>query len=191
MIERLRGTLVSHRPDRVLVEVGGVGYSVSVPTSTARDLPGVGEEVVLHTHLHVREDAMVLYGFSDESALDMFRLLLGAPGVGPKVALAMISSLSTEEINRIILSEDADGLTVVPGIGKRSAQKIILELKPKLAGLDVAVVGSAGVTQHVRDALEGLGYTTAEIRDVVGSLPHNETTEEQIRQALRLLGGSV
>jgi Holliday junction DNA helicase RuvA len=191
MIERLRGTLVSQRPDRVLVEVGGVGYSVSVPTSTARDLPGVGEEVVLHTHLHVREDAMVLYGFADESALDMFRLLLGAPGVGPKVALAMISSLSTDEINRIILSEDADGLTVVPGIGKRSAQKIILELKPKLAGLDAAVVGSASITQHVRDALEGLGYTTAEIRDVVGSLPHNETTEEQIRQALRMLGGSV
>ena len=145
----------------------------------------------MHTHLHVREDAMVLYGFADESALDMFRLLLGAPGVGPKVALAMISSLSTDEIHRIILSEDADGLTVVPGIGKRSAQKIILELKPKLAGLDVAVVGSTGVTQHVRDALEGLGYTTAEIRDVVGSLPHNETTEEQIRQALRMLGGSV
>lgn len=191
MIERLRGTLVSRRLDRVLVEVGGVGYSVSVPTSTARDLPGVGEEVVLHTHLHVREDAMVLYGFADESALDMFRLLLGAPGVGPKVALAMISSLSTDEIHRIILSEDADGLTVVPGIGKRSAQKIILELKPKLAGLDVAVVGATGVTQHVRDALEGLGYTTAEIRDVVGSLPHNETTEEQIRQALRMLGGSV
>ena len=191
MIERLRGTLVSRRPDRILVEVGGVGYSVSVPTSTARDLPGVGEEVVLHTHLHVREDAMVLYGFGDESTLDMFRLLLGAPGVGPKVALAMISSLSTDEINRIILSEDADGLTVVPGIGKRSAQKIILELKPKLAGLDVAVVGSVGVTQHVRDALEGLGYTTAEIRDVVGSLPHNETTEEQIRQALRMLGGGA
>ncbi len=191
MIERLRGTLVSRRLDRVLVEVGGVGYSVAVPTSTARDLPGVGEEVVLHTHLHVREDAMVLYGFADESALDMFRLLLGAPGVGPKVALAMISSLSTDEIHRIILSEDADGLTVVPGIGKRSAQKIILELKPKLAGLDVAIVGATGVTQHVRDALEGLGYTTAEIRDVVGSLPHNETTEEQIRQALRMLGGSV
>ncbi|MDH3193761.1 MAG: Holliday junction branch migration protein RuvA [Acidimicrobiia bacterium] len=189
MIERLRGTLVSRRPDRVLVEVGGVGYSVSVPTSTARDLPGVGEEVVLHTHLHVREDAMVLYGFGDESTLDMFRLLLGAPGVGPKVALAMISSLSTDEINRIILSEDADAMTVVPGIGKRSAQKIILELKPKLAGLDVTVVGSAGVTQHVRDALEGLGYTTAEIRDVVGSLPHDETTEQQIRQALRMLGG--
>ncbi len=191
MIERLRGTLVSRRPDRVLVEVGGVGYSVSVPTSTARDLPGVGEEVVLHTHLHVREDAMVLYGFADESALDMFRLLLGAPGVGPKVALAMISSLSTDEIHRIILSEDADGLTVVPGIGKRSAQKIILELKPKLAGLDVAVVGSTGATQHVRDALEGLGYTSAEIREVMGSLPHNETTEAQIRQALRMLGGSV
>ena len=82
-------------------------------------------------------------------------------------------------------------MTVVPGIGKRSAQKIILELKPKLAGLDVAVVGSASVTQHVRDALEGLGYTTAEIRDVVGSLPHNETTEEQIRQALRMLGGGA
>lgn len=191
MIERLRGTLVGRRIDRVLVEVGGVGYSVSVPTSTARDLPGVGEEVVLHTHLHVREDAMVLYGFADESALDMFRLLLGAPGVGPKVALAMISSLTTDEINRIILSEDADGLTVVPGIGKRSAQKIILELKPKLAGLDVAVVGSAGTTQHVRDALEGLGYTTAEIREVVGSLPHNATTEEQIRQALRMLGGGA
>ncbi len=191
MIERLRGTLISRRPDRVVIDVSGVGYSVSVPTSTARDLPGVGEEVVLHTHLHVREDAMVLYGFDDESALDMFRLLLGAPGVGPKVALAMVSSLDTDEIHRIILSEDADGLTVVPGIGKRSAQKIILELKPKLAGMEVAVVGSSGATQHVRDALEGLGYTTAEIREVIGSLPHDETTEEQIRQALRMLGGGA
>lgn len=188
MIERLRGTLVGRRLDRVIIDVAGVGYSVYVPTSTTRDLPGVGEEVVLHTHLYVREDAMVLYGFDEESALEMFRLLLGAPGVGPKVALAMISSLSVADIQRIILSEDADGLTVVPGIGKRSAQKIILELKPKLAGLDVAIVGVAGASQHVRDALEGLGYTPAEIREVVGSLSHDETTEEQIRQALRMLG---
>lgn len=191
MIERLRGTLVDRRPDRVVIDVAGVGYAVAVPTSTARDLPGIGEEMVLHTHLYVREDAMVLYGFADESALEMFRLLLGAPGVGPKVALAMISSLSVEELQRIILSEDVDALCVVPGIGKRSAQKIILELKPKLAGLDVASVGTPGGAQHVREALEGLGYTSAEIRDVAGDLPQGETVEEQLRYALRRLGGGA
>ena len=189
MIERLRGTLVDRRPDRVVIDVAGVGYAVAVPTSTARDLPGIGEEMVLHTHLYVREAAMVLYGFADETALETFRLLLGAPGVGPKVALAMISALSVEELQRVILSEDVDGLCVVPGIGKRSAQKIILELKPKLAGLDVVSLGAPGSTQHVREALEGLGYTTAEIRDVAGDLPQGETVEEQLRHALRRLGG--
>ena len=191
MIERLRGTLVDRRTDRVVIDVTGVGYAVAVPTSTSRNLPGIGEEMVLHTHLYVREDAMVLYGFADESALEMFRLLLGAPGVGPKVALAMISSLSVEELQRIILSEDVDALCVVPGIGKRSAQKIILELKPKLAGLDVASVGNPGGAQHVREALEGLGYTSAEIRDVAGDLPQEETVEEQLRYALRRLGGGA
>lgn len=188
MIERLRGTLVDRRSDRIVVDVGGVGYAVFVPTTIA--LPQVGEPVVLHTHLHVREDAMVLFGFGSDEALEMFRLLLGAPGVGPKVALAVLSTLSTGDVQRIILSEDVDGLCLVPGIGKRSAQKIVLELKPKLAGLEVLSVGGGGSSSQLREALEGLGYTAAEIRDVAGDLPHDEPIEEQIRQALRRLGGT-
>lgn len=191
MIERLRGTIAARSIDRVLVDVGGVGYAVMVPTSTLHALPGLGEEAVVHTHLHVREDAMVLYGFSDESGVDMFRLLLAAPGVGPKVALAVLSALTVDEIHRVILTEDVDGLCVVPGIGKRSAQKIILELAPKLADVEIASVGASGTSQHIREALEGLGYTSAEIGDVVGSLPHNETVEVQLRQALRMLGGGA
>lgn len=189
MIGRLRGTMVAKRPDGVVVEVGGVGYELSVTVRDLAELPGVGEEIVLHTHLHVREDAMVLFGFSTDRGRDFFRVVLTAPGVGPKLALAMLSTLDVDELHGAIVGEDIDALTVVPGIGKRSAQKMILELKPKLVDMPVgSVAGASSARPQVRDALEGLGYTANEIRTAMESVDGTLPVAEQIRSALQVLG---
>ncbi len=187
MIGRLRGILVSRRGDVVCVEVGGVGYEVTMTPRGVASLPGVGEEVVVHIHTHVREDGMSLYGFGSEPDRDLFRILLGAGGVGPKLAMAISGTMSHEEIVRAIVTEDPESLTVVPGVGKRGAQKIVLELAPKLAGIDVDVVGSP-TTVTVRQALEGLGYTTEEINGVISELDPSSSIETQIKTALRALG---
>jgi Holliday junction DNA helicase RuvA len=188
MIGRLRGTLVSLRATGVVLEVAGVGYEVVVTPRTVSELPTVGEEVVLHTHLVVREDAMLVHGFGSEVERDLFRVLLGASGVGPKVAMATLGALQPDEFRRAIIAEDVDTLTLVPGIGKRGAQKMVLELKPKLAAVEVdSVVGTSSVAQ-VRDALEGLGYQAAEIRDVMADIDGEAPVSEQLRQALRSLG---
>ena len=188
MIGRLRGTLVSLRATGILLDVSGVGYEVVVTPRTIADLPGIGEEVVLHTHLVVREDAMVLHGFGREAERDLFRVLLGASGIGPKVAMAALGALQPEELRRAIAAEDVDALTTVPGIGKRGAQKMVLELKPKLTTTDAdSVVGTSTVAQ-VRDALEGLGYQGAEIREVMADIETDAPVAEQLRQALRSLG---
>jgi len=142
---------------------------------------------VVHIHTHVREDEMSLFGFGSEPDRDLFRILLGAGGVGPKLAMAISGTMSHEEIVRSIATEDADALTVVPGVGKRGAQRIVLELAPKLAGIDADVVGSPS-TITVRQALEGLGYTTEEINGVMGELDPGATIEVQIKTALRALG---
>jgi Holliday junction DNA helicase RuvA len=187
MIGRLRGMLVSRRGDVACIEVGGVGYEVTMTPRGLGALPGLGEEVVVHTHTHVREDEMSLYGFGAEPDRDLFRVLLGAGGVGPRVAMAILGSMTHHEIVRAIVTEDADALTVVPGVGKRGAQKIVLELAPKLAGVDAEVVGSPS-TITVRQALEGLGYSTEEINGVMGELDPGSAIEEQIKTALRALG---
>jgi Holliday junction DNA helicase RuvA len=187
MIGRLRGVLVSRRGEVVCIEVGGVGYEVTMTPRAVGTLPGVGEEVVVHTHTHVREDEMSLYGFGSEPDRDLFRVLLGAGGVGPKLAMAISGAMTHQEIVRAIITEDADALTVVPGVGKRGAQRIVLELAPKLAGIDAEVVGSPGVLT-VRQALESLGYSTEEINGVMGELDPEATIEMQIRTALRALG---
>jgi Holliday junction DNA helicase RuvA len=150
-------------------------------------LPGVGEEVVVHTHTHVREDEMSLYGFEAEADRDLFRILLGAGGVGPKLAMAILGSMTHQEVVRAIVTEDSDALTVVPGVGKRGAQKIVLELAPKLAGVDAEMASSTS-TVTVRQALEGLGYTSEEINAVIGELDPESSIETQIKTALRALG---
>lgn len=188
MIGRLRGTLVSLRATGVVLDVGGVGYEVFVTPRTVADLPSVGEEVVLHTHLVVREDAMLLHGFGGEAERDLFRVLLSASGIGPKVAMATLGALQPEQLRRAIAAEDVDTLTTVPGIGKRGAQKMVLELKPKITAADAdTVVGTSTVAQ-VRDALEGLGYQAAEIREVMNGIEDEAPVAEQLRQALRSLG---
>ena len=187
MIGRLRGTLVSRRGEVACVEVGGVGYEVTMTPRSLAGLPGVGEEVVVHTHTHVREDEMSLYGFEAETDRDLFRVLLGAGGVGPKLAMSILGSMSHQEVVRAIVTEDADALTVVPGVGKRGAQKIVLELAPKLAGVDPELVTSTSIVT-VRQALEGLGYTSEEINAVIGELDPETSIEIQIKTALRALG---
>ena len=189
MIGRLRGALVGKRLDGVIVDVQGVGYELSVTARDLAELPGIGEDIVLHTHLHVREDAMVLFGFSTERGRDFFRTVLTAPGVGPKLALAMLSTLDADELHAAIVGEDVDGLTAIPGIGKRSAQKIVLELKPKFADLPAGPPTAGGPARpQVREALETLGYTSAEIRDAMGDVDGSLTVAEQIRAALQQLG---
>lgn len=187
MIGRLRGMLVARRETSVTVDVNGVGYEAQMTPRDMGSLPGIGEEVVVHTHTHVREDDLSLFGFAHEGDRDMFRTLLGASGVGPKVALAMLGSLASEEIVRAILSEDADALTVAPGVGKRGAQKIVLELAPKFAGREIDLTPISDLAT-VRQALEGLGYSTTEINEVIAELDPGDPLDVQIKAALQSLG---
>lgn len=191
MIGRLRGTIVARRNEGVTLEVGGVGYEIAVTPQTLSSLPGLGEQMVLHAHLHVREDAMTLYGFMDEAGRDMFRLLLATSGIGPKVAMAILASMRVEELHRAVTGEDIDALTVVPGIGKRSAQRILLDLKPKLVDADVVSLGGDTGSGRIREALEGLGYAAAEIREIIPEIPTDAPLEQQLRTALKALGRQV
>jgi len=188
MIGRLRGVIGMKHGERILIDVGGVGYEVMVTAQALVDLPTAGEEGVLHTHLHVREDQMALFGFITQEQRDLFRILLGVSGVGPKVALAILGTLSTDELRRAVLAEDAAALTMVPGIGKRSAQKLMLELRPKLELPDAEVISGGGTAVEVRQALDGLGYQAAEIREAMRELPPDLPVEELLRLSLQELG---
>lgn len=189
MIGRLRGIVAGKDVARAVVDVGGVGYEVAMSPRGLGDLPPIGEEAVVHTHLHVREDLLALYGFATEDERDLFRVLLGASGVGPKLALAILGTLAPAELRRAILTEDTDALAEVPGIGKRSAQKLVLDLRARLALPDAEIVaGSTSAVAEARLALEGLGYQAAEIREVLDGSAPDGTVEELVRDALRRLG---
>lgn len=173
--------------DRVLLEVGGVGYDIAVTPSTLADLPGVAQAAVLHTHLHVREDLLALYGFATADERDVFQILIGVSGVGPKLALAILATFRPDELRNVVLTEDVAALTGVPGIGQRSAQKLLLELRPKLDVPDTPLQAGSALGE-VREALETLGYQSAEIRDVLREVPADGTVEDSLRQALQELG---
>lgn len=179
--------LVSNRGESITVDVAGIGYEVRMTPRDASSIPGIGEEIVVHTHTHVREDEISLYGFAAEADRELFRVLLTASGVGPKLGMALLASLSAPEIILAITKEDPDALTVAPGVGKRGAQKLVLELAPKLAGREVEIVGGGDMVD-VRSALEGLGYSTAEINSVVGDIDPADSLDKQIRTALQSLG---
>lgn len=186
MIGRLRGRVAAVEGERVVLDVGGIGYEINVSPKTVAGLGQVGDEALVFTHLHVREDALVLFGFPTVADRELFRVLLAAQGVGPKVALAMLGVFSADALTRAVAAEDVDALTQVPGIGKRTAQKIVLDLKPRLADLEADVVDGGGA--QVRQALEQLGYTAAEIRDAVAGIEPSLPIAEQIRAALKALG---
>lgn len=187
MIGRLRGTIVDRGRETIVLEVGSVGYLVSVTPRTLSDLPGVGEEVVLHTHLHVREDQLALFGFGTTGDKELFGMLLGVSGVGPKVAMSILATMTYEQLGAAVASDDIPALTAVPGIGKRSAQKLLLELKPKMDLLeDVSTV--TGPMGEVREALERLGYGADEIRGTLADMPNDLPIEDLLKRSLQQLG---
>lgn len=193
MIGRLRGTLV-HRSVKgeVMLDVGGVGYRISVSPATILDLGPVGNEVVVHTHMHVREDALTLYGFATADARDCFESLLGAHGVGPGLALAILSTHGPDELRRVVMEGDLDSLTLVPGVGRKTAARLLLELKSRLdvpeGDLVPAAAGSARA--EVREALAALGYQPEEVRRAMGDLPAEGDVRALVRTALQTLGAS-
>ena len=197
MIGRLTGLLARKEPPSLLLDVNGVGYELDAPMSTFYDLPAIGEKVVLYTHLVVREDAQLLYGFSRESQRQLFRSLLKVNGVGPRVALAVLSGLSESELLTCLAHEDIARLTKVPGIGRKTAERLIVELRDKV---DLTAAPAAGAARPVTvpadpvseavSALIALGYKPAEASRAVGSVPgEGLRSEDLIRQALKGLAG--
>lgn len=190
MIGRLTGTLLEKQPPQVLLDVGGVGYEVDVPMSSFYNLPAIGERVTLVTHFVVREDAQQLYGFLSQKERVAFRELIRISGVGPKLALSVLSGMSADELAQCIVLQDAAQLTRVPGIGKKTAERLLLELKGRLADALPQVGGfsaSAGVAHDALGALLALGYSDKEALQALKQLPEGLSLEESIRQALKLL----
>jgi holliday junction DNA helicase RuvA len=196
VIGSLRGTLVDRpAPGEVIVEVAGVGYRASVPTSLLATLGNSGSQVFLHVHTHVREDAIVLYGFAHADERRCFEALLGAHGVGPSLALAILSSMSPAALSTAVLEDDVDMLCTVPGVGKKTAARLLLELKARLdlPSLDGSsgsgpVVGTPEA--EARAALTELGYGPDEIRAVLDGADATGSVEELVRTALRELARS-
>lgn len=201
MIGSLRGTLVERGLDgAVLVEVAGVGYRVLVPPAAVPALGDPGTEVVLHTHLAVREDALTLYGFATGDERGCFEALIGAHGVGPSLALAVLSVHGPDELRRAVADDDAAALCLVPGVGRKTAARLVLELKDRLGVTGPALVGAASVLAapagrgsvpspraDVRDALTALGYGPDEVAAAVRDLPDGDDAGQLLRAALAKL----
>ena len=186
MITRLRGKPVARRPDGLVLDVSGVGYLVAATPAALRRADGV-EEVSLETYLHVREDALQLYGFADAAERELFEHLLSVTGVGPKVALAIVSGSSPDELRRAIVLEDTARFEAIPGIGKKTAQRVVLELKEKIGSAAVAPEPRGEVGGHLaaRDALVELGYSVIEAERALADVDSGLPPEERVRQALR------
>jgi Holliday junction DNA helicase RuvA len=190
MIGRLSGVLVSKAPPQVLIDVAGVGYEVDVPMSTFYDLPPAGDRVVLLTHMVVREDAQLLYGFLTESERGAFRELIRISGIGPRMALAVLSGLSVADLAQAITLQESGRLIKVPGIGKKTAERLLLELKGKFGPTLEGVGGAAAPSDHAGDilrALLSLGYSEREATIAAKQLPPDASVSDGIKQALKLL----
>ena len=190
MIGRLSGVLLEKNPPQVLVEVQGVAYEVDVPMSTFYNLPQMGERVVLFTHLVVREDAHLLYGFGSDNERRAFRQLLKISGVGARIALAVLSGLSVAELAQAVTLQETGRLTKIPGIGKKTAERLLLELKDKLGvdlGTAVGVNRAPPASADITHALLALGYSDREAVAAVKQLPEGLAVADGIRQALKLL----
>jgi Holliday junction DNA helicase RuvA len=194
MIYRLRGTLVEKDTEGVVVEAGGVGYRASASLRTLRSLPSLGEECVIHTRMVVREDAMLLFGFATKEERTTFDALIGVSKVGPKLALAVLSAMSPAEVAEAVARGDVLKFASVPGLGRKSADRLVLELK----GKDIAVFtpepslsgnGGGGPYMEAREALTGLGYSLEEAEKALGAIPPQDTVEKYIKEALRRIGG--
>lgn len=189
MIGRLTGRLIEKSPPTVVVEAGGVGYEVDVPMSTFYLLPATGQEVKLFTHLAIREDAHLLFGFASEAERQVFRQLLKITGIGARTALSLLSGMSVDELYAAVSQQDGARLTRVPGIGKKTAERLLLELKDKLAVVSgtAAAGGPAASGSDSLNALLALGYSEKEARAALAKLEPGLAVQDAIRQALRLL----
>ncbi|MEO1767434.1 Holliday junction branch migration protein RuvA [Thiobacter aerophilum] len=190
MIGRITGMLLEKRPPQIVVDVNGVGYELDVPMSTFYNLPASGERVSLYTHLLVREDAHLLYGFASEEERETFRQLIKVSGIGAKTALAVLSGLSVAELLDAVARQESARIVKVPGIGKKTAERLLLELKDKLAPVAITVPAaarSAGSENDVVNALLALGYNPKEATWAVQQLPKDVSVSDGIRQALKLL----
>lgn len=192
----LKGTLIEKNPEFVILEVGGIGYQITLPVSLSSELPPPGEELLLYTYLYVREDGVNLYGFLSSETRRIFSLALGVTGIGPRVALSITGTMSPLEFTHAVLAEDHAQLTKIPGIGPKTARRLVLELKEKLRGLAPELRGtdiSPGVTgsnwQEAIGALVVLGYTLEEARPAVEAVAEvGDGLEELVKKALRYLG---
>ncbi len=189
MIARLHGTLLERQPPLVLVDVGGVGYEVEAPLSVFDRLPAVGQPLTLLTQLIVREDAHTLYGFVDASDRELFRSLLKVSGVGPRLALAILSGVSSRDFALMVEAGDAQALTRLPGIGKKTAERLLLEMRGRLSDLQSNVGGQAAppdAAAEARSALTALGYSAAEALKMVRAVEApDQSAEALIREALK------
>jgi Holliday junction DNA helicase RuvA len=190
MIGRLRGVLLSKHAPWIMLEVGGVGYEVEVPMSTYYDLPAVGETLILCTHYAVREDAVALYGFFTEAERRLFRDVQKVSGIGAKIALAVLSGSSVNEFARMLQAGDIAALTKIPGIGKKTAERMLVELRERSADMISPLAGrSLGIAQDALTeasiALQQLGYKPAEITRMVKDSQSTDSAEDIIRQALK------
>ncbi len=190
MIGRITGVLVEKHPPLVLVDVGGVGYEIDVPMSTFYNLPASGERITLYTHLAVREDAHLLYGFGSDAERLAFRQLLKVSGIGAKTALSVLSGMSVAELANTIAAQETGRLTKVPGIGKKTAERLLLELRDKFSAAVTVIPATEGGRSQESDilnALNALGYNDKEALWAVKQLPAELSISDGIRQALKLL----
>jgi holliday junction DNA helicase RuvA len=197
VIDFVEGVLVEKGEEGAVIQTGGLGLVLFLSLPTLQKLPPAGKKVKLFSYLHVKEDLLQLYGFSDRGEREIFLKLIAVTGVGPKVALAVLSAYDPDSFVRIVASEDLEAITAVSGVGKKSGQRIILELKDKLAPLAgelgplVGGPDGGGLTREVREALKGLGYTSAESnRALEGYVADEPSLEDMLKYALRRLGGS-
>ena len=188
MIASVRGTVLVHRPDAVVIECGGVGYRLAISAQTLRHVPAVGSQVTLHTHLVVRDDALSLYGFATEEERELFLMLLSVQSVGPKVALAVLSGGPPRELLTLLAAGDTGRLQAVPGIGKRTAERIVVELREKVgASLPdnvIKITRTDDPRSLAREGLVGLGYTSSEADELLDGLDGG-TAEDLIAGALK------
>lgn len=189
MIGRLSGILLEKNPPQLLIDCNGVGYEVGVPMSTFYNLPALGEKVALLTHLAIREDAHVLYGFGSVEERNVFKQLIKISGVGARTALSILSGMSVQDLAQAVTLQEAGRLTRVPGIGKKTAERLLLELKGKL-GADLGPVGSThgnDASGDILNALIALGYSDKEAMLALKQLPTDATVSEGIKLALKAL----
>ncbi|MDR3409771.1 MAG: Holliday junction branch migration protein RuvA [Formivibrio sp.] len=196
MIGRLSGTLIEKQPPQIVIDVGGVGYELDVPMGTFYDLPPLGEQVTLFVHYVVREDAHLLYGFATRNERDTFRSLIKISGIGPKIALAILSGMNADELALAIAGEDTVRLAKVPGIGKKTAERLVLELRGKLGSLSVGSLSQSGKPipmlaptprQDILHALLGLGYNEREAAAALKLVPEDAGVNDGIKLALKSL----